>query len=161
MKTDNIDNFDLIYNTAIGIRYHMHRQRVYERNQRIITSLSLIASSGALIALVESHGLAKWFALSITILQSFDLVVDNRGMSQVHNDLRKRYIRLNQKIGYRKKIGISENEALREELHSIETEEPPIKITALKIAENDAKKYLDAGELEDICWIKKLISYCF
>lgn len=153
MTTAIKSNWDILFNTAVGIRYHMARQRHFEKFHRVTTALSLILSSGAFMALSQNTAAAKWLVLFVAILQAFDMVVDTSKMSRLHNDLRQRYIRLEQELVCKRDITISQYQSYHSTLKSIELDEPPLHKVVIEMSQNEAITVFAVQEQQPLKYI--------
>ncbi|MDV6317364.1 hypothetical protein [Idiomarina sp. HP20-50] len=158
---DDDDIWKLRYNSALGVRYHMARQSFYRRLQRFISGFSLALSTAAVASLFSNTVLGQVLASLVAILQAFDLVIDTRGSCELHNNLRRDYLRLEQELTQRiKPLTLSQLQKLADKLVSIETDEPPIKRWLLESCRRDADAFLGikhpAQEQQKIRWCKEL-----
>jgi len=140
---DEDEIWALRYNAALGVRYHMARQSFYRGLQRFISGSSLALSTAAVASLFSNTVLGQVLASLVAILQAFDLVVDTRGCCELHNNLRRDYLRLEQEITQRtKELTPNQLQKIVDKLVVIETEEPPIKRGLLEACRWDTDAFL-------------------
>lgn len=146
MPTDIDDSdcnrhWDLHWNNQLGVRYHMHMQRYYERLGRFITAFSLVMSSAAFAVLFGTNStLAKYLAAMVAMAQTLELVIDTKGKSALHNSLRQRYIQLDSLLAGKSSITIDEERAFAEKRAAIEIEEPPVINSLMDKCHNEVAK---------------------
>lgn len=149
--------FDCQFDIAIAVHYHMRRQQFFEAYHRLTGVFSLIFSTSAVVLIVGKGDLGIVLAGAVAILQSIDLIIDARGKSNTHNELRRDYLVLNQElISYGDEPS---NEQLREfskKKNVIEMAEPPVKKVLLELANNDAVRNLgcDPSHIIQVSWFK-------
>lgn len=154
-------NWTFIYNGALGSRYHMARQRYFERYRRSITALSLIFSVGTMMAIASESESAKWLVSTVFILLVLDLVIDTGKRSRLHNELRQRYIRLEKSFIGIHEISNEEYAEYQSQLQAIEFDEPPIHRTALELCQNDVIHVFNTDKkgLVAVPWWKQTLAY--
>ncbi|MCG9647978.1 hypothetical protein L1D24_05260 [Vibrio brasiliensis] len=128
---DDFDrHWDLLWNTRLGIRYHMHLQAAYTRLGKFITAFTLLMSSAAFTAVYQSQsapsGLATWLMCIAALLQVLELVVDTKAKAILHSTLRQKYLQLELSLSGRDYILESEELKFKESRITIEIEEPPV-----------------------------------
>ncbi|MGC3835381.1 hypothetical protein ACPSKX_14600 [Moritella viscosa] len=96
---DYQNHWDLLWNTQLGIRYHMHMQNFYSRFGKLVTAFTLILSTSAGAAVISTTPeVAKFSAFSAAILQIIELVMDSKSKTSLHTTLRQRYIVLESEL---------------------------------------------------------------
>ncbi len=145
-------HWELLWNTQLGIRYHMHMQNFYSRFGKLVTALTLILSTSAGAAVISTNpDVAKFAAFSAAILQIIELVMDSKSKTSLHTTLRQRYIILESELYQHEYLDINEAAKYRQVKASIEVEEPPVKLSIMgkchnelvqvhKLDENDKQK---------------------
>ena len=135
-------HWDLLWNTQIGIRYHMHMQDYYNKFGTFVTAFTLILSTSAGAAIIGSStsDLAKIAAFSAAILQIIELVIDTKSKTSLHTNLRQRYISLESELSQYNKLTINEAAKYKKIKANIEVEEPPVKFSILDKCHNDLVK---------------------
>ena len=130
---------DVLHNVRTGARYHMRRQAFFEKWHRFTGLVSLVLSSAAVWAFIGPHSkYATGLADFIAITQAIDLMFETQKRSNLHAELRRRYVAL--------EPALAESQELSEECYAdrkgkiamIELDEPPIKDTLIALAQNEA-----------------------
>ncbi|MEZ9561509.1 hypothetical protein AB4245_16140 [Vibrio splendidus] len=123
-------HWDMLWNTRLGVRYHMHLQAAYSRLGKFITAFTLLMSSAAFTAIYQSKTadpeLATWLMCITALLQVFELVIDTKSKAILHSTLRQRYLQLELALSGRSYILEADEFSFKETRISIEIEEPPI-----------------------------------
>lgn len=123
-------HWDMLWNSRLGVRYHMHLQAAYSRLGKFITAFTLLMSSAAFTAVYQSKAappeLATWLMCVAALLQVLELVVDTKSKAILHSTLRQRYLQLELALSGRSYILETEEVDFKETRISIEIEEPPI-----------------------------------
>ena len=162
---DEQEIWELRYNAALGIRYHMARQSFYRRLQRLISGLSLAFSTAAVALLFENTLAGQILASIVASLQVIDLVIDTRGSSQLHNNLRRDYLRLERELTQRvNPLTLNHLQKISDKLTSIETEEPPIKRWLLESCRLDVNAFLKVEASKQnitLRWYKNLLRHLY
>ncbi len=117
----------LVWNTRLGIRYHLYAQSHYLKLGKLFTIVTLIASSAAFAVILEQH---KSFAILFTLLAAFvqilDLVIDTKSNAIQHSSLRQRYVQLEVELLSKEKLTAEEANIFVQQRASIERDEPPL-----------------------------------
>ncbi|ELL0574973.1 hypothetical protein Q6U63_004348 [Vibrio fluvialis] len=120
-------HWDLLWNTRLGVRYHMHLQNFYSRVGKGITVLSLVASSAAFATIwSQNSSAAKVLACIVALAQILDLVIDTKGKALLHSSLRQKYLNLELELSDVSQIATEEAKSFEQKRISIEVEEPPV-----------------------------------
>jgi hypothetical protein len=82
------------------VRYHARRQAFFDRWRRITSATSVIFGSAAAADLLHDGGhlLAVAAAFVVAVFSAADLVVGTAEMARKHDDLRRRFIKLEAKM---------------------------------------------------------------
>lgn len=108
-----------------SIRYHMRREGFFDFASRVVLFIATLLGSATFLALVnENQFWAQAAALTVTLASAFDLVFGFNGKARQHYELRKRFVRLQQRMLCDPDAKALE-EMTRERL-DIEADEPPI-----------------------------------
>ena len=153
-------HWQVTYNVNLGVRYHMLRQQYFNKCHRIIAGLSILASTSAVATLSNNTGIGVFLAAIVAALQSVDLVVDSRGASQNHNDLRQSYINLESELIRDSENGLSSERFYyyQSKIKAIECKEPPIMRTLLELCAQDvnlALRVKKSDSSDALPWYKK------
>jgi|GEM_PF-3130012 len=120
-------HWKLLWNTQLGVRYHMHMQNCYARFGKFVTALSLVMSSAAFATFYQNdNGWAKWLACAVALIQTLELVIDSKSKTTLHASLRQKYLQLELELSERDFIYDYEQKSLTAKRIAIEVEEPPI-----------------------------------
>lgn len=149
---------DLMWNTRLGIRYHMHLQNFYSRIGKFITVLSLVTSSAAFATIYQQNiDLAKVLACVVALAQILDLVIDTKGKSLLHASLRQKYLHLEIELSASDYITSCQMKEFQSKRIGIELEEPPVFASLIDKCHNELVKVyaLDEKYLEKMgSWSK-------
>ncbi len=110
-------------------RYHNHRRRFYELwNSATVTVAALGGSSVAVTSFVERIGGLWWLpgvlGVIIGLLAALDIGIGTAKSANLHTDLARRFIRLEQRLAHGRELSDEElADATRERLE-IEADEP-------------------------------------
>ncbi|OCH02737.1 hypothetical protein [Aliivibrio fischeri] len=151
--------WELLWNTRLGIRYHMHMQNFYSRFGKFVTAFTLILSTSAGAAIIAtSSDIAKIAAFSAAVLQIIELVMDSKSKTSLHSTLRQRYIYIESELSHYEQLTHKEAATLKTKIATIEIEEPPIKNSVMEKCHNELVKVLDldTDRLQDIGIFRKV-----
>jgi len=140
-------HWNLLWNTRLGIRYHMHLQNFYSRIGKGITVLSLVTSSAAFATLwAHNTDVAKLLACIVALAQILDLVIDTKGKALLHASLRQKYLNLELELS--DKSGVEDKDAkfFEQKRINIEIEEPPVFGSLLDKCHNELVKVYDLAD---------------
>ncbi|HCH5588248.1 TPA: hypothetical protein NKZ51_003556 [Vibrio parahaemolyticus] len=152
-------HWDLLWNTQLGIRYHMHMQNFYSKFGKFVTAFTLILSTSAGAAIIATTPeAAKIAAFSAAILQIIELVMDSKSKTSLHTSLRQRYINLESDLSQYEHFTVSEAAKYKNIKAAIEVEEPPIKFSISEKCHNELVKVhkLDDEEKQSISWFRRV-----
>lgn len=158
LKEDKKRHWNLMWNTRLGIRYHMHLQNFYSRISKFITVLSLVTSSAAFATIYQQNiELTKVLACIVALAQILDLVIDTKGKSLLHASLRQKYLHLEMDLSSSDSIIESDMKGFQVKRINIELEEPPMFNSVLDKCHNELVKVHGLGDeqLEPLgIWVK-------
>jgi len=160
--SDNV--FELQFQLGLGVHYHMRRQAFFEKWHRLTSSLSLIFSTSAIAVITSKLEVGIACTAVVATLQAIDLIVDTRGQSNLHSELRGKYLLLERSlIEAGSDISDEQEKRIRMEIKSIEMHEPPIKKLLLEICHNDVCRRLGVAteQLFKIHWFKSSTANVF
>lgn len=139
--------WDILWNTRLGVRYHMHLQNFYSKAGKFITVFSLVTSSAAFVTIYQNNTTcAKVLACLVTLAQILDLVVDTKGRSLFHASLRQKYLYLESDIIAKEEHSEDELTTFQQRRISIEIEEPPIMNSVIDLCHNELVKVHNCGD---------------
>jgi hypothetical protein len=129
MKLDSLsdENYGIYFDVCRSIRYHDRRRGFFLRMHQTTSVLTILLSGSVLFAWAGA-GAPGWLqamAASTSLLAALDLVVGYSRMAELHNDLKKRFIELEQAMHR----GGEDDETWKEHQMTrlgIERDEPPI-----------------------------------
>lgn len=156
------DLYDLRFYLQRCVRYHMRRSAFFLKWQRITSFVGVVFGSAALTSLINQAD-PEWsiaFALVVTVMSAFDLVVGTGQHAWLHNDLRKRFL---------EQLGVLDAQQVtpallaevRHQIRRIEADEPADRVMVNLIATNDViRSTFGRDEVEehvyDIGWCKRV-----
>ncbi|MEF1255993.1 hypothetical protein [Vibrio sp. M260112] len=151
-EDDHVRHWDLLWNTQLGIRYHMHMQNCYSRFGKFVTAFSLLMSSGAFATIYQSNlDIAKWLACAVALVQTLELVVDSKSKATLHASLRQKYLQLELDLSGRDFLLLEEEKLLKAKRFAIEIEEPPVIKSLMDLCNNELATVYKLG---DECKVK-------
>lgn len=127
MNSKEREWWQLEYRLELNINYHAERRRFFETWTNSARALSLLAGSGAAIAIYRQFDLvAMTLAFAISALQAIDMAVGFSRKAYLHQDLANKYIDLRSKflVADKKPAELAKLQFARSE---IEKGEPPCK----------------------------------
>ncbi|MCE7729248.1 hypothetical protein [Vibrio campbellii] len=120
-------HWDLLWNTQLGVRYHMHLQNYYTRIGKFITAFTLLMSSAAFAVVYQSNSeLSKWLMCIAAMLQVAELVIDTKSNATLHASLRQRYLQLELALAGKTYVLEEEEKSFKQTRTQIEIDEPPV-----------------------------------
>jgi hypothetical protein len=147
IEKDYDRHWSLLWNTQLGVRYHMHMQSFYARFGKFVTAFSLVMSSAAFATIYQSdNGIAKWLACAVALAQILELVIDSKAKTTLHASLRQKYLQLELELSGRDFIYDYEEKSLKAKRIAIEVEEPPLIQALGDRCHNELSKVYDLGE---------------
>lgn len=110
-----------------SVRYHARRQAFFDRWRRITSATGVIFGSAAATDLLRDggHWLAVAAAFVVAVFSAADLVVGTAEMARKHDDLRRRFIKLEAKMLSNEEPDSETALAWCAERLDIESDEPP------------------------------------
>ena len=137
MKTPRPGAFDdLMFHVRCSVKYHAERRRFYENVNNLVLFLALVLNTATIASVLDLFGQkidgsGMWIGLIpsvvVTVLIGLTLVGRVGTKANDHNDLKRRFIRLQQQM--EQHVALVDDEALaawKAERLDIEMDEPPI-----------------------------------
>jgi hypothetical protein len=152
---------NILFDVRRSVRYHDHRVGFLDRVRKFISFLTLLSGSGAIITALSSLGTASVItaAAIVAAVSTFDLIFDPAGYARLHNDLKRRFIQLEQQIVL---VDMS-HENLKGFVSSrlsIEGDEPPILRVLDVICHNELARAMGYDEEHQVhlSWLQRAFS---
>lgn len=140
---------DLVFSTQRSIRYHNHRRRFFDRFDKTVKVLALIAGSAAFATAVSTHhAFTVGFSALVAIISAVNLVVGPGQAARIHIDLAKKFAELERRIRLSRSIDSDGLNTLIAERLLIEAEEPPVLRVLDTMCHNELCRALDYDECE-------------
>ena len=125
-----VGDFDeLMFHVRCSVKYHAERRRFYENVNNIVLFAALVlntATMGSLLDLFDQSWLAFIPAIAVMVLIGLSLVGRVSSKANDHNDLKRRFIRLQQQMEQHKGPVDVELASWKSQRLDIEMDEPPI-----------------------------------
>ena len=156
---------DLLLSVQRSIRYHMRRRSFYEGREQISKILALII--GPMIALAVHYQLPSVFSVGTSILITsfavWNLISETVRMSQLHYDLARRFVDLEEQMAQAPEPTIEQMNHFRALRLRIEKDEPPkLRVFDIRcLNEIILARGYDRGELWEIPWLTARIGVFF
>ena len=142
---------DALFDVRLSIRYHERRQGFFNGVLKLAMFVTLILNSAA-VGLVLSHLGEVWTILAMltgTVFLAGSLAYGVRSKSSLHEDLKRRFIRLEQEIRGKPRTDDTATWAQIERL-AIEADEPSASMaTVIAVCHNDESKAMGGFEEDD------------
>lgn len=152
-------HWGLLWNTQLGVRYHMHMQNSYARFGKFVTAFSLVMSSAAFATIYQSNiEIAKWLSCAVALAQTLELVIDSKAKTTLHASLRQKYLQLELDLSGRDFIYDYEEKSFKAKRIAIEVEEPPVIKALMNLTENELANVYGLSEPVTMTWRQKLIA---
>jgi hypothetical protein len=156
------DIHKLLFGVRRSIRYHNRRRDFFDTFNQITTAFSLIAGSATVYGVLhapDSHELAIWSGMVVTVLSAFNLVVGSARQARLHHDLSKKFITLEKKM-------LAEDGQIKEwqtERLDIEAEEPPVLRVLDCICHNEMLRSMGYNDehFAEIAWYQRWFAQFF
>lgn len=131
--TDQLDDrtYDLLFGIQRSVRYHHRRRRFYEIWNTITVACAVLGGSSAATAFLAGPS-AEWswlpaaFAGIVALLGAVDLAVGTARQANLHGDLARQFISLEQRFAHGRNLDDVEHEDLVKARLSVEASEPPV-----------------------------------
>lgn len=138
---------DLLFGVRRSVRYHNRRRSFFDRLHTIASAMNVIFGSAAVALVVgKLHEAAVISAAIVAALSAIDLVVGFSTKARLHNDLSKRFIRLEQRLLACRKPSRAELQDLNAARLEIEMDEPPALRVLDSICHNELVRAMGAEE---------------
>lgn len=147
--------YDLKFYVQRNIRYHMRRAAFFTRWSRFSSFVGVFFGSAAAVSMmaqVESIPpiAPALMALLVAIVSAVELVVGVSHLAWRHNDLRRRYLDIDEKIQSSPKIPIKAVHELKATIRRIEADEPPTMEALELMVRNDViTSIFDRDEVQE------------
>jgi len=142
MRIADIDQpmWDLLFTVRLSIRYHDRRRRFFASLQRITAAVNMMFGSAAVatFAGLLDHSFGIVSAAIIATLSALELVIGYGSAANLHHDLRRRFIELEQQImadATAEKLAQYQRQKL-----DIEKDEPPVRHALNSLSYNDVAR---------------------
>ena len=123
---ERLELHELVFAARRSIRYHNHRRRFFDRFDKFVKISSLVTGSGAFAAAVATHHhLAIAFSALVALLSAINLVVGPAQAARLHEELARRFARLEHDIKRSKEVNSDQLNAFVADRLMIESDEPP------------------------------------
>lgn len=119
--------YDLLFSIRRSIRYHQRRRRFYENWNSLTVAAAAIGSSAAATAFATGIG---WTAFPVIVsgliafLSAFDLAVGTARSGDLHSELARKFISLEQQFAHGNNLDDHEVEQITKGRLEIEANEP-------------------------------------
>ncbi len=125
-EAERLELHELVFAAKRSIRYHNHRRHFFDRFDKFVKILSLVTGSGAFAAAVATHhDLAIAFSALVALLSAINLVVGPAQAARLHEELAKRFAKLEHDIKRAGQLSSDQLNAFIAERLMIESDEPP------------------------------------
>lgn len=169
-KTDEAtrdDGYDLLFGVRRSIRYHLRRQRFFERWHAFTNAVSVVFSSAVLAVLIGELS-DFWVILAAAVVTLFavtDLVIGTSRMATLHNELARRFIFLEKKTHKARADDPATLTRLIDERLDIEADEPPPLRVLDCLCHNELLRAMDyapdCGQYARVRWWQRLTAQFF
>lgn len=132
MKDPRPSDFeDLMFHVRCSVKYHAERRRFYENVNNFVLFLALVLNTATIASLLDFFSNA-WLgfipSIAVMVLIGLSLVGRVSSKANDHNDLKRRFIRLQQQMERHAASSMDDGKlaSWRAERLDIEMDEPPI-----------------------------------
>ena len=159
---------NLLFGIRKSVRYHDRRRSFFLTLHTLVMLVTLLTSSGYVVAFAtEVAGrLPYWVNVTSMALVAFlvglDVVVGFARKATIHNDLKRRFIQLEQQLELVRNNHTPEDIArLTNERLNIESDEPPVKHALNLICHNELMRAMGYKEEEQvkINWLQRKLAH--
>jgi len=152
----------LLFGVRRSVRYHHRRTLFFDRFHKTSTFLSALSGTATLASVLAKAGPA-WtltFAASVAVFSVIDLVVGTAQLARLHNDLSKRFIKLEKEIIKSKDATPESVSVFTAQRLDIEADEPPPLKVLDSICHNELLRAMgyDKSEFLEIKWYQRFFS---
>jgi hypothetical protein len=161
LKQEQNELHNLLFGVRRSIRYHNRRRRFFDGFDRFVKVLSVIGGSAAVAAVVGSvPGLAVTLASIVAILSAISLVVGPAQAARLHEDLAKRFSKLEYDIVRSNTPDENQVNNFVAERLLIESDEPPIMRVLDIVCQNELCEAMgyDESELYKVGLVQSLFA---
>ena len=129
METLDGRTYDLLFGIRRSIRYHLHRRRFYEGWNTLTVAAGVIGGSSAAATFAANLPATLSFlpivlAAFVAVVSAIDLAVSTGRMANLHADLARRFIALEQAFAHGRDLKDAEHRKIVAARLEIEAEEP-------------------------------------
>ena len=155
------EQYKLLFAVRRSVRYHMQRQRFFDRVGTIAVAVSLAFASGTVLVRVSLAVDSKWVLIvaSVSALaQALLLTLQPGQKARKHNDLARDFIALEKQVTRRQnQISQDRLDAFTSERLTIESREPPVARILDAMCHNEMLRAYDRGDEErPVSWFQRL-----
>lgn len=154
--------FDVMWAAQISSRYHFRRQAFFERWSRVTSATGVIFGSAAVVAVFAKAAQLVGPLMLVTgalvaAASAVDLVVGTAAMARKHDELRRRFLKLEAQIRSIAEPTAANVAAWEAERLAIEMDEPPLYVGLCLLCENElGRATRDVGERTTVRWWVRL-----
>lgn len=118
--------YGLLFGVRRSVRYHNHRRRFYEVWNTSTVAIATVGGSGAVIGFFGPHSwISAALACLVALVGAIDLAVGTSRCANLHTDLARRFIDLEQHFSHGRNLSDDEHAELTRARLQIEAGEPP------------------------------------
>ena len=155
------EQYKLLFAVRRSVRYHMQRQRFFDRVGTIAVAVSLAFASGTVLVRVSLAVDSKWVLIvaSVSALaQALLLTLQQGQKARKHNDLARDFIALEKQVTRRQnQISQDRLDAFTSKRLTIESREPPVARILDAMCHNEMlRAYGRENEQRPVSWFQRL-----
>ena len=166
---DSLDDrtYDLLFGIRRSVRYHMRRRRFYEVWNTITVATAVVGGSSAVAAFfAQLPAGGQWTPIILSgivaIIGAIDLAVGTGRRADLHGDLARQFISLEQRFAHGRNLEDVEHEEIVKARLQIEASEPPVMRLLDALCHFELLRSLgDAGQHPQISWIRRILANWF
>lgn len=142
---------ELLFGVRRSIRYHRHRQRFFDRLNKVGNILAALSGSATLAASLSSAtSLLPWLAGATAVFSAADLVVGTATAARNHHDLARRFTALEQRLlETQEPDEVMWREVIQQRL-AIEADEPPPLLVLNSMCHNELLRAMGYPEKDQL-----------
>ena len=155
------EQYKLLFSVRRSVRYHMQRQRFFDRVGTVAVAVSLAFASGTVLVRVSLAEDSQWVLIvaSVSALaQALLLTLQPGQKARKHNDLARDFIALEKQVTRRQnQVSQDRLDAFTSERLTIESREPPVARILDAMCHNEMlRAYGRESEERPISWFQRL-----
>ena len=158
-KTDRERTADLLFGVRRSVRYHMRRQRWFDRVHALIQVSTLAASSAAVASLLGAWGLAAPAAAAAAVAAALGVALGPDRRAREHNGLAREFVALERRmtLGGCDPERLTEWQAARLE---IEAAEPPVLRVLDALCHDELIRAYghDEAQRSNVSWLQRALA---